>query len=131
MLPPGTVIYLEVRFRRGPRNKYLVVVEWASDVHCLIVNSEINPYYGHGAFKDYYVLIDQKTHPFLKKDSYVDCNEVRKLIVADVEHDIQMDQDCVKGVISDGLRERIIEAVSGTPCLSPYEKQRYAEALQK
>lgn len=133
MLSPGTVIYLEILFPlpRGPRNKYVIVLEWASDVHCLIIDSEINPFFGHGVFKDYYVLIDQHTHRFLDYDSYIDCNQVWKLDVADTERELQEDEDCEKGTISNDVRQQIIEAISGTPGLAPFEKQRYIEILSK
>jgi hypothetical protein len=130
VLDAGCVIYLEVAFRRGNRNKYLVVLDVDSQVHTLIVNSDINEFYGRGEFGNCYVEISCDEHPFLEHNSFVDCNEVRRLRLEDVVAAVRGDESCVKGRISDGTAAAIVEAIRRTPCLSPAEKDRYCECIE-
>lgn len=129
MLQPGTVIYLEIQFRQRTRNKYLIVLEWTDPVHCLIINSEINAFFGFGAFQEFYVNIDVATHTFLDHDSHIDCNETFRLPLDGLTQELTANPATVVGQISNDVRNSIITAINGTPGLSPDEKSRFVNCL--
>lgn len=129
MLQPGTVIYLEVQFRQKARNKYLIILEWSNSVNCLIINSEVHPFFGFGEFSKFYVDIDCASHTFLDRDSHIDCNEVFPISRIDMIQELTDNPDIVVGQITDAVRSNIIEALSGTPALSPVEKTRFIASI--
>jgi hypothetical protein len=88
-----------------------------------------HPLFGGELFRNSYVLITAATHAFMQRDSYIDCKEVKRFALTQVEAHINANTACLKGTISLELRGRVIEAIRQTPCLSPYEKARYVAAL--
>ena len=62
-------------------------------------------------------------------DSHVDCNDVKRLPLEEVEQEINNDSNCFKGHVSDDLRAEIVTAIKVSPFLSPSEKKRYVEYL--
>lgn len=129
MLDAGSVIYIEVCFRQGSRNKYLVVLDVDDQVHTLAINSSINPYFGQGPFRDCYVQIDHTLHPFLSRDSFVDCNDVIRLPLAGVVAEMRRAPDCIRGRLSPEAIKSVVDAIRQTPGLSPFQKDRYCESL--
>lgn len=129
MLQSGTVIYLEIQFSQKTKNKYLIILEWGEPIHCLIINSEINAFYGYGVFQEFYIDIDVATHTFLDHDSYIDCNGTFALPLTELTHELTTNPETVVGQISDGIRNSICDAIRGTPGLSPDEKARFVNCL--
>ena len=129
MLDAGSVIYFEVTFRSGPRNKFLIVLDVDTVVYVLTINTEIHEFFGRGEFGECYVTIDHATHPFLDRDSHIDCNEVIQLKLEDVVAELRSDNDCLRGMISDDVRQSVITAIRRTPCLSRDDKDRYIRCL--
>jgi len=127
LLQPGTVVYLEVQFRQRARNKYLIILEWDDPISFLIINSEVHPLFGHGEWGNCYVDIDAATHAFLTRDSHIDCNEAIPISLAEFNLELTSNPGIVVGQISDEVRTNIIEAIKGTPGLTPDEKTRIIE----
>lgn len=131
MLAAGSVIYLEVAFRQGDRNKYLVVLDVDTKVHTLTVNTEINPFFGLGEFGKCYVEIDQHSHQFLDHNSFIDCNQIIKLNLPDVIAEMRSNSDCVKGSLSNDVVTAVIAAIQRTPGISPHDKSHYCGCLTR
>ena len=62
-------------------------------------------------------------------DSHIDCNEIKRLSLVDINAEINADAGCLKGEISDDVRAKIVEAINSSPGLTPNEKERYIAAL--
>jgi len=131
VLDAGSVIYLEVAFRQGSRNKFLVVLDVDTEVHTLTLNTEINPFFGRGEFGECYVEIDHESHQFLSRNSFIDCNQIIKLNLPDVVAEMRSNSDCVRGCISNDAITDVIAAIQRTPGLSPHDKSRYCDCLAR
>ena len=129
MLDAGSIIFLEVGFYNGPRDKYLVVLDVDTEVHVVTINSTVNRFFGRGEFGECYVLIDCEAHPFLDRDSHIDCNEVIKLSLVDVVAEIRRNANALQGKVSETVACAMVAAIRRTPVLSAIEKDRYCGCL--
>lgn len=127
-LSVGEVIRIPVAFKSGDP-KYLVVVHLDTYAHCVVISSSIHPMFS-GALRDQ-SIVDMlvSDHPFMHHDSKADCNEVKRLPLADVQMEINNNAGCRKGSITDELKHRIRVAIQASPFLSPAEKNTYIASL--
>lgn len=128
-LEPGVVIKVPVDFKQG-EPKFLVIIDLDTEAHCLVINSKIHTLYSSDLCRDSIVTIDVNSHPFMHRDSQIDCNEVKRLPLEGVQEEINANADCLKGCISDDLRAKIVTAITVSPFLSPSEKQRYVGSIK-
>ena len=128
--PPGTVLKLHVVVRPAPKEKYLVVVADSDPIFALFINSKVNAFYNHGIFGECNVAIDQTNHGFLRIDSFIDCNEIRKLPRECIINDVSAEPWRRCGTVSKDVQSQIVIAVKKSPCLTPDEKRRVEQALQ-
>ena len=127
-LEPGVVIRIPVEFKQD-EPKFLVVIDLDTKAHCLVISTTIHPLFSGDLRCDSIVNIDVNNHPFMNHDCHVDCNEVKRLPLEEVEQEINSDSDCLKGQVSDDLRAKIVTGIEVSPFLSPSEKKRYVESL--
>lgn len=130
-LVPGTVIFLNVAFPEGPRDKFLVVAHVDDECCTLIVNSDINPFIAkHPQLHACQVSIDAARHPFLKRDSHIACEKVLKLRTQAVVDEPLKDMGRMRGTIHTDVREQICAALKRAPTLSAAEQTRLVAALE-
>ena len=53
------------------------------------------------------MTIDAKNHPFLRKDSHIACHEVHRLARRDILDVLAADTSCLKGAVSQDVRDQI------------------------
>jgi hypothetical protein len=130
-LRPGAVIYLEVVFPQGRRNKFLVVAHVDKQCCTLIVNSEIRAFIAsHPELSVCQVRIDAARHDFLRRDSHIACHEVLRLPTQAVVNALLADMSRIKGELHEEVRVEVIAAIKRAPTLSPADQTLFARALE-
>ena len=76
------------------------------------------------------VKIDAAGHPFLDHDSNVACDKVLHLRREEVILEIMNDTDCIKGCMTEVVRDQIMAAVKFAKTLTPAEKARILASLE-
>jgi len=129
-LVPGCVIYLELRFDKGPRSKYLVLAASSDSELFFIVNTAVNQFVqSQPELSKCQVVIDAAGHPFLDHDSTIACHEVYRLPRSKVIDELAADVGRLKGEISEAVREQILAAVKATVTLDPRTQTLIIAAL--
>lgn len=128
-LKTGCVLYLFRTFFPRNKDKYLVIV-CEETLLAFIINSKIP----NIAIKDprlapTQVLIEASTHSFLDHDSYINCNEVFKLSLEDIEKQILPDMNRIKDPVTIKVIQAIKTAVAVAPALAPKDKKAINKAL--
>lgn len=133
MLATGEVIYTLVTFPSTTKPKYLVVLNWGDhQVHCLMINSGINPIFGNRLTREFYIHLDKANHPFMEHDnSYIDCNEIHKLPTGDCVLELKSSPTFHKGILSPEVLSLVKEKIETTPMLGPAQKQKFVPMLEK
>ena len=127
-LKAGDVIRIPVTFKQGCP-KYLVILEVDTHAHCVVINSNTHPLFSGSLRQPSIVAITVAEHPFMSHDSEVDCNEVLRLPLADVESEINSDASCYKGELTYEFREAIGNAINVSPFLARGDKDTYLASL--
>lgn len=130
-LTPGCVIRIDVTFPEGTKPKFLVLVDHGDpELLTFIVNSETNPFIEQRPhLAKCQVDLDAANHPFLTHDSKIACHQTLVLKRAEVIRDLKKDTGCIKGRISDAVKEQILAAVKCARTLSNDEKLSIIQAL--
>jgi hypothetical protein len=130
-LSPGCVIRIEVTFPEKTKPKFLILVaDRDPDYLTFVVNSETHPYIAaRPKLAMCQVSIDAVGHPFLKRDSQIACHQVLSLKRTEVLKALTADISCIKGQVSESVREQIIAAVKFAVTLSDGEKTAIIDAL--
>lgn len=130
-LVPGCVIRITVAFAQTTKPKFLVLVgDRDPDYLMFIVNSRMHPFVASRPhLAQCQVTIDAANHPFLDHDSQVACNEVLALKRTDVLRELAGDVSCIKGQVSQPVRDQILSAVKFAKTLSADEKDEIIRSL--
>lgn len=130
-LVPGCVVRLTVKFPEKTKPKFLVLLaEDDPEYWTFILNTDISRFIEKRQhLLQCQVKIDAAGHPFLDHDSHVACDKVLHLRREEVILEIMNDTDCIKGEISDEVRDQIVAAVKFAKTLTPAEKARILTAL--
>lgn len=130
-LTPGWVIRIDVTFPEKTKPKFLVLVaDRDPDYLTFVVNSEIHPYIAaRPKLARCQVSIDAAGHPFLNRDSHIACEKVLSLKRTEVLKTLTADISCIKGQVSQPVREQIVAAVKFAVTLSDVEKAAIIDAL--
>ncbi|HET6724412.1 MAG TPA: hypothetical protein VFH85_00200 [Gammaproteobacteria bacterium] len=131
-LEPGRVLHLFCRFPHGiEKHKLLVLAD--NDEECLffVVNSEINPFIEQRQhLRDQQIFLSSPDHDFLSHDSWLACHEAFPMARAEVLHQICENPDgCLREVIGDELKRKIIETVRRSLTLTSLDIQLIATSL--
>jgi len=127
-LKAGDVVRIPVAFKQG-EPKFLVILSVDTHAHCVVINSSTHPLFSGVLRRPSIVEITVNEHPFMHHDCEVDCNEVLKLPLANVESEINSNASCYKGEITDACRGLIANAINISPFLAPSEKEIYIASL--
>jgi len=131
-LLPGTVVYLEVAFPEGRKNKFLVVASVESDCCTFVVNSRVHPFVeARAELAVCQVRLDAARHEFLRRDSWIACHAVLKLRTDAVVADLIADMNRFKGRVHRDVLDEIAAAVKRAPTLPAAEQARLVESLHR
>lgn len=130
-LVPGCVIRINVRFPEKTKSKFLVLVaDDDPEIWTFIVNSDIHPYVAaRPALLKCQVKITAADHAFLTRDSHLACEKVLHLRREDVIREVLTNIDCIKGEVSEEVRDQILAAVKFAKTLTPAEKTQILTSL--
>lgn len=131
-LVPGCVVYLEVAFPQVTKPKFLVYVGSDGDELLFVINSEVSALVHRDADAlRCQVRIDQASHPFLRHDSHVACQEVLRFSRGDIVDELVKDTTRLKGEVSGDVREQIVAAVKAATMLDVRVQRVILAAIQK
>lgn len=129
---PGVVLYLEVAFPEGRKNKFLVVASVETECCAFVVNSRVHPFIEARAdLAVCQVRLDAARHPFLRRDSWIACHQLLTLRTGAVVVELLDDMSRIKGVVHAAVREEMAAAIKRAPTLSAAQQARLAESLSR
>lgn len=133
VVAPGQIYRLKMTEREGVkpknagddgRNKYFVVLGTTDDgelIGFVLVNSEINQRLPQ-IIKSLQYKITAKDYPFLRKDSYICCSELKYIESA---HFFERFQDNAVAALSDDHLEVVKNLLAQSPRVSAADMQRF------
>lgn len=124
-LTPGKILHLYCLFTNPPKNKFLVLLGKNSiEFYFFVINSEINNFISNKEYlKKCQVTIDKKNHPFLDRDSYIDCSKTYPIDINIVKDQLVDDSKQIKMSISADVKRVILDAVRKSKTLTSKEKK--------
>lgn len=130
---PGHVLYLQCPFVNKPvgqQGKYLLVISIDPFLLHFIINSEINQFVRRNPeLLASQIKLTSKEHPFLRHDSYIDCQEVIDYFEADlmdIKKNIRDDSSIIRGSIVKSVRDEVIRKTKENRLIDTNHK-RYIE----
>lgn len=130
---PGEIYRLKLTEKEGVkpknqgdngRNKYFVVLGTTDDgelIGFVLINSDINQYLPNEV-KALHYQITVKDYPFLKKDSYICCSELKHI---ESTHFFERFQDKAVAVLSDKHLEVVKNLLAQSPGVSAAAMQNF------
>lgn len=131
-LRPGVVIKLEGRMDDGRlhEKRFVVLAVDEQTVTC-VINSRISKYIEHRPeMLQCQVAMLQSDHPFMARDSHVDCSRTRTYATADIIRDLTRQPEWILGPISPGLRDSIVSALKYARTLAAAEAETLCRSLE-
>ncbi len=111
-LSPWRVIRLFCHFTSPPKEKLLVVVRVAADVHVLVINSAIPPFIkARPDMVQCQVRLSKTRHGFLRIDSFLDCTRVYSIPAQEIERRLVADMRRIQSQVASDERPAVIEAI--------------------
>lgn len=131
-LVPGAVVYLEVAFPEGRKNKFLVIASVDAQCCTFVVNSRVHPFVeARAELSVCQVKLDSARHDFLRRDSWIACHSILMLRRDAVVADLVADMSRYKGRVHADVLSEISAAVKRAPTLSAAEQTRLVESLKR
>lgn len=96
------------------------------DENCLtvVINSKISNFVqSRPAMAKCQVSMEVQGHPFMLRDSTIDCSRVRKYDIKDVVDQLIKNPDWVLGAVSQMVRLQICEALNNSPLVNPSDRK--------
>ena len=125
-LLPGMVFHLLFKDAKPePKNKFFVTI-WSEKPEALffLINSCIHPMLQKNQYmSERQVVIDVASHPFLDRDSYIDCTTPTSLCFEEI--DFQEGRGC----ISEDVKGKVIFAVEDSPLIEPIKQRLILDYL--
>ena len=130
-LRPGAVIKLRRVMDDGEiHEKRFVVVHVDERTVTCIINSEIGAFLqSRPALLRCQAAMAVAAHPFMERDSHVDCSRTHAYATDAVVRDLVREPGWVLGVIATELRDEMLAAMKFSPVLSAREVQLLCESL--
>jgi hypothetical protein len=134
---PGAVFYLPFEALFGQAgtayDKYAVVARLDPDLLMLMICTAIPPFARRNErLKRSYISIDVEDHPFLKYDSWIDCNDAKgEYTIEKLTEAYQQNSDCLVGELSDSVLKKIIGGVQTSVKLERKRKATIESALSR
>ena len=131
-LVPGAVVYLEVAFPEGRKNKFLVIASVDAQCCTFVVNSRVHPFVeARAELSVCQVRLDSARHDFLRRDSWIACHSILMLRTDAVVAELAADMNRFKGRVHQDVLNEIAAAVKRAPTLSAAEQTGLVESLQR
>jgi hypothetical protein len=131
-LKPGQILYLFCEFTNPPKDKYFVLVGFATLPMLFVINSTINPFVASQPhLRSCQVKLSAADYAFLRHDSYINCAEViGSLSQAQIRQQILADTARMKGELNVSTKQAILQVVQGASTITPHQKRLITEALE-
>lgn len=112
-LVPGAVIRVpQVMDDQKEKEKRFVVLHADDDTLTCVINSELTDFAVRTpAVHQCQVSMPQADHPFMRRDSFVDCAKIRRYRTEDLVAHLSSNMSDVLGKISPDLRDQIVSAL--------------------
>ena len=110
-------------------DKYIIVVAKDDNefsIAYVVINSEVNLNVAYNSYlKSLHLKIDKKNHPFLKKDSFVDCSKLREFPIQTVVDFLIKNPERAVGNVSSSVLKAIHIKVSSASTTEPFMKKKF------
>ena len=110
-------------------DKYIIVVAKDDNeisIAYVVINSEVNLNVAYNSYlKSLHLKIDKKNHPFLKKDSFVDCSKLREFPIQTVVDFLIKNPERAVGNVSSSVLKAIHIKVSSASTIEPFMKKKF------
>ncbi len=111
-LTPWRVIRLFCKFTLPPKEKRLLVVHVATEVHVLVINSTLAPFIqGQPRMLQCQVALKKTNHTFLRVDSFLDCTRTYSIPAQEIERQLVTELGRIQGEIAPKDRQAVVEAI--------------------
>ena len=122
-LVPGAVVKFKALMDDGQiHEKRFVILHVDGNAMTCVINSEVSAFIrARPAMDRCQVGIDQATHQFMERDSFVDCSRVRSYPVDEVCQQLAANPAWVLGTITDTTRTDISSALKHSNLIAPPE----------
>lgn len=110
-------------------DKYIVVVaknETEVSLAYVVINSEANPNIAYNSYlRSLHLKIDKKNNPFLEKDSFVDCSNLREFPIQAVVDFLTENPERAVGNISPEVLKSIHVTITTASTIELFMKKKY------
>lgn len=130
-LQPGTVIKFNAVMDDGKvhERRFLVLSVDAQTI-TFVINSEISDYIRRRpVLLRCQVGIDAGAHPFMLRDSHIDCSHARRYAKEGVVSQLMGNPAWVLGKITEPVRQQVLSAIKFSPGLSPVDAAELCASL--
>jgi hypothetical protein len=128
----GDIVLLFIHSTNPPKWKRCVVACLEPTPILLLINSRLNEFVERQPERRAcQVLIDVTNHPFMKRESWLDCSEPFGYPRDWLDNILASNPESRLGRISPTVRRDIIAVVTNTSLLSARKKQRIVDALEE
>ena len=125
----GNAILIKIPDFTVSYDKYIILVAKDNNdisIAYVVINSIVNPKVAFNSYlKSLHLKIDEKRHPFLKKDSFVDCSNLREFLIEDIVKFLTKKPERVVGNVNSKLLQKIILTLSKSKTIEVYKKKKY------
>ncbi|MFC5437127.1 hypothetical protein ACFPME_11195 [Rhodanobacter umsongensis] len=119
-LVPGTVIRFEARMDDGEiQPKRFVVLDSSDNTLTVVINSDLNAILKARDLLVCQVTMPVSQHPFMKRDSNIDCSRVRAYDTEELVRQLVATPDWLLGSISEDTRNQMLAALKQSRTESP------------
>ncbi len=129
-LAPGRVLYLRCEFISPAKDKYLVLLSKESKCLLFMINSKIARFIqADKHLLACQVKLDASKYGFLDHDSWLNCIDVKSMLLEEIQKQLVQDLSRIKGELNSETIIQIRKAVQQAQTLSPAHKKRILASL--
>lgn len=132
-LQPGVVVKFEALMDDGKvHEKRFVVLDVSQDTFTCVINSEVSLFISSKPHMvACQVVLDLASHPFMSRDSQIDCSRIRTYSREDIIDQLCANPDWVLGDISKNVLAQMATAISTSKLISKSQAVQCCAAIQK
>jgi len=131
-LTPWGVIRLFCDFTSPPKEKRLLVVHVATEVHVLVINSAVASFIQERpGMLQCQVSLKKTKHTFLSADSFLDCTRVYSTPAQEIERQLLSDIGRIQGEIAPEDRPAVVGAIRKSKLIERRVKATLLSSLEQ
>ena len=126
-IAPGMIIKLEVIMNDGNLHEKRFVIVHVDEITVVcVINSELHPLIlNNPSALRCQVIIDSKKHPFMNRDSHIDCSKVWNYQTTAVIESISDRPEWALDLIKATLRDQVVASLKFAPQIAPTDTAVY------